>query len=125
MAYNIDTAKIKRLESLVIPLDQLYVHEREDWHPTQPKILNADTMEVEIKGAFEQTIKGLLKDGQLHVTEMDLQGEGSGTFRNWILDPALKKSTGILEASFVWEGGDSITKLTVNNGDLKEVEVEI
>lgn len=125
MSYNIDTCKTKKLENFVIPLTALYECERKDWRPEQPKILNAITMEVEIEGGCEQTIKGILKDGMLTVTDLDLSGEGSGSFMHYVMEPALKKSKGELEMVFVWEGGDSITRLTVKDGEVKEEDVEL
>jgi len=63
----------------------------------------------------EQEITGVLVDSNFTVTEFDMIGEGSGTFWEWILEPALKESTGILEATLVWEGGDTIV---ASNGDV-------
>jgi hypothetical protein len=37
----------------------------------------------------------------------------------------LGQSEGTLVAVQVWEGGDTITRLTVVNGDVKEEKVEI
>ncbi len=125
MSYNIDTWKTKKLENLVIPLKAFYEHERKDWHPKEPTITNAETMEVELECGCEQTIKGVLKDGLLTVTEFEMYGEGSGTFKSWILDEALRQSKGELEAVLVWEGGDSITRLKVKDGILEEDNVEL
>ena len=116
MSYNIDTWKTKKLENLTIPLKAFFKHERTDWHPKQPEIVNAETMEIEMECGCEQLIKGTLKDGIIHVTELEMYGEGSGTFKGWILDEALKQSKGELEAVLVWEGGDSITRLKVKDG---------
>lgn len=124
MSYNIDTWKTKKLENLVIPLKAFYEHEREDWHPSQPKITNADG-DVELECGCDQLIKGKLKDGMLTVTEFEMYGEGSGTFKSWILDEALKQSKGELEAVLVWEGGDSITRLKVKDGMLEEYNVDL
>lgn len=125
MSYNIDTCKTKKLENLIIPLSALYECERKDWRPEQPKILNAVTMEVEIEAGCEQTIKGILKDGLLTVTAFDLSGEGSVNLMHYVIEPALKKSKRELEMVFVWEGGDSITRLTVKDGEIKQDNVEL
>lgn len=123
MSYNIDNQKIKLLENLVIPLTALYTSEREDWLPEQPKIIDAETMLVSIRGGCDQEIKGHLKDGQLHVTEVELYGEGSGSFFHYVLNDAFEQSTGKFHAVFVWERGDSITKFEVNDGVVTETEV--
>jgi len=125
MSYNIDTWKTKKLENLVIPLKSLFIHEREDWHPNQPEIVNAETNEVSIECGCGQEIKAVLKNGNLHITELKIYGEGSGTLMNWIIEPALEQSTGELEAILIWEGGDSISKLSVINGVLKSENVEL
>ncbi len=125
MSYNIDTWKTKKIENLNIPLNAFFKHERTDWHPEQPTVIDAETMEVEMECGCEQLVKGFLKNGVINVTEFKMYGEGSGTFKSWILDEALKESTGELEAVLVWEGGDSITRLKVMNGELSEIEVEL
>jgi len=43
----------------------------------------------------------------------------------WILEPALKDNTGRLEAVCVWEGGDTINKLIVDNGEVKWENIEL
>jgi hypothetical protein len=125
MSYNIDTWKTKKLENLFIPIKALYDGVNENWKPDQPKILNAETMEVEIYGGCGQTIKGILKDGMLSVTKINMGGEGSGRYMYEIINPALKQSTGELEAVCVWEGGDSITRLTVKDGEVNEEGIDL
>lgn len=123
MSYNIDTWKTKKIENLVIPLEAFYIHERQDWHPE--KIINTATNSVELRCGCEQTIRGTLHNDLLTITEFEMSGEGSGTFYDWILEPALKRSTGNLEAVLIWEGGDSITRLIVNNGEVSNEEIEL
>lgn len=125
MSYNIDTWKTKRLDNLTIPLEAFRRHERTDWHPLEPVIINAKTMEVSLACGCEQAIKGILKDGALEVTSFEMSGEGSGTFYNWILESALKESKGSLEAVLIWEGGDSISRLIVNEGTVRTEQVEL
>jgi hypothetical protein len=126
MSYNISKCTIKRLENLVIPLEAFFRHERADWHPTHGTIPDFDNpLEIVLECGCEQTIAGKLEDGKLRVKEMHLSGEGSGTFYSWILAPALKESSGILEAVLVWEGGDSISRLKVENGNVEDEEIEL
>jgi len=124
MSYNIDTWKTKKLENLNVPISAFYKHERSDWHPTKT-ILDMDTKEIALECVFGQIIKGILSEGVLSISEFEMHGEGSGTFKGWILDEALKESTGELEAVLVWEGGDSITRLNVKDGKIAELEVEL
>jgi hypothetical protein len=123
MSYNIDTWKTAKLDNLVIPIHVFYEHERKDWHPTM-YIINHETMQIELECGCDQLIKGKLKDGMLTVTEFKMSGEGSGTFKDLILDEALKRSKGELEAILIWEGGDSITRLKVKDGILEESDVD-
>jgi hypothetical protein len=125
MSYNISKWKTKKLENLTIPLTAFYKHERTDWHPNEPVITNAEISEVRLKCGCEQSIKGILKDGLLTVTEFEMSGEGSGTFYAFILRPALAESTGRLEAVMIWEGGDSIKKLTAVDGVVEVEDVEL
>lgn len=124
MSYNITDWNTKRLENLIIPLRAFYQHPRNDWHP-QGMIQNPETNEVELSCGCEQSIKGVLAGNQLLVTEIDMEGEGSGTFFSWILEPALRASEGELIAVLIWEGGDTIERLTVKDGDVKTERIEL
>jgi len=116
MSYNITKWKTKTIENLIIPLSSFYVRKRTDWHPDAPVIVDLETMTVLIVGGYELELTGILKDGMLTVTKFNMSGDGSGTFFGRILIPALKQSTGYLEAILVWEGGDSIEHLICDNG---------
>lgn len=125
MSYNISYWKTKKLENLIIPLKAFYIHERKDWHPNQPKVLSTDEMGIKVSvDCADGHIVAFLKDGNLHVKEIIVYGEGSGTFVSWILNPALEQSSGELEAVLIWEGGDSITKFEVKDGVAKQEDIE-
>ena len=121
MGYNISNWKTKKLQNLTIPLNVFF--ENVDWHQEEPVIINKETMEIELYCGCEQLIKGTLKDDIIHVTDLEMDGEGSGHFRCMVLDKALRQSKGELEAILVWEGGDSITKLNVKDGVIEETEL--
>ena len=122
MSYNIDTFKLKKLEDLIIPVDEFFIHERKDYHPSRRD--NDDKTTTfqfdEMDGMTGYVVKGLF-----YVESIDLGGEFSGTAMACVIEPALKKSTGIMEASTVWEGGDSIAKIIVDNGYVKWEDIEI
>jgi hypothetical protein len=126
MSYNIDTWKTKTLENLVIPVAALYPKTgRADWLPNKPTI-DFETGDVTIEGGSEGfRIKGKMVGTDIHVTNISNSGEGSGSFENYVLTEALKQSKGTLIASRVWEGGDTIDKLTVIDGVVTEENVEI
>ena len=119
--YNIDTFRVKELENLRIPLASLYKHERTDWHPE--RVNNDDGTVTFINLATEM---GGIVDGEIFIcTHIDCSGEGSGTVMSWILEPAFRDSTGQLIASCIWEGGDSINRLIVKDGNVSWEDIEI
>lgn len=124
MSYNIDTIKIKKLDNLVIPVKAFY-EGSQNWMPKQPEITNLETNEVRISCGCGQQIKGILKEGNIHISSLDLSGEGSGSLMGEVIENAFKQSTGSLEMVMVWEGGDSITKMTVVDGVITETGVEL
>lgn len=121
MSYNVDTWKTKQLNRLRIPLASFFKHARKDWHPEkefdQAGHLTLICCESEIKGTIENDI--------LTVDSIKCAGEGSGTFIDWILNPALADSTGELVATCVWEGGDTINRLTVTDGKVDWEDIEL
>ena len=121
MSYNIDTFKVKEILDLIIPVASLYKCEREDWHPDR---MNNDDGTVTFTN-METEIHGAIKGGSLFVDKIDCRGEGSGTVMNWMLGPAFKDSTGRLVASCVWEGGDSINQLIVDDGNVEWKGIDI
>lgn len=122
MSYNVDTWKTKELVDLRIPVSSLFKHERTDWHP---KRTNNDDGTVVFTVMEGSEICGTIEDGILVVDSINAQGEGSGTALNWIFEPALKDSTGKLVVSRVWARGDSIDRLTVENGALESTPIDI
>lgn len=123
MSYNIDHWKTKKLENLKLPLSALFTHERKDWHPKVTQL--AGTKNVVIEGGCQQELVGTLDGDTLTITGFNMTGKGSGTFYAWILEPALKQSKGVLEAVLIWEGGDSINRIIVKDGEVKSEPVEL
>lgn len=121
MSYDIDAFKVKKLNNLSFPVSSLFKHEREDWHFERK---NNDDGTVVFEG-MSTILNGKIKDDIFFVESIECYGEGSGTEMNWILEPALEDSTGELIASCVWEGGDSINKLIVKDGEIDWEEIEI
>lgn len=121
MPYNIDTWKVKTLENLRIPVDAFYTHPRIDWHPD--KEYNEDGILTLV--CMESHITGKVNENILEVSEIEISGEGSGTSMDWIVEPALKQSRGRLIASCVWEGGDSINRIIVEEGNVHWEDIEI
>lgn len=124
MSYNISSVRSQKIKGLIIPLLALYRDDiREDWKPGNPKFINMDTAEVEIIMGSGQSITGHLRDKELHVTGVELSGEGSGTLFNMVMEDAFKQSRGYFNAVFVWEGGDSITRFIAKDGEIDQMNV--
>lgn len=129
MAYEISRWQTKRLENLRIPVKAFSAGERPDWHPDEVQVVDLATMEVTMRCGCEQQIRGFLKDGKdgldIEVTGLDMEGEGSGNFWHYSLEPALKRSTGHLEAVLIWEGGDSVSRFRVDDGVVSNEQIEL
>jgi hypothetical protein len=123
MPYNISNWKVKRLSNLKVPLPSFYKHPRTEWHPYEEydrktgKLL-LHKMGTEITGTIDN-------DDVLSVESIECYGEGSGTVMEFIIEPALKDSTGKLDVVMVWEGGDSIQRMVCSNGKIKWEEIEL
>lgn len=117
MSYDITTWKTKEIRALAIPLASIealpYVN------------IKMDGNHVEVLATAEGfELKGKLLFGLVHVDLIEFWGEGSG--HEWeAFKEMLSTSTGTLIASQVWEGGDSITRLIVKNGEVQEALVDI
>lgn len=128
MSYNISTFKLKELNNLLIPLKAFYKSARRGGNPESRK---NDDGSITLSGCEGEGITGIMhgsyvmEDIFLKVTAIDIHGEGSGYFMREILEPALKESRGKLTASCVWEGGDSINKLIVEDGKVIWENIEI
>lgn len=117
MSYNITSCKVKKMDNLRFPVSSLTEHERSDWHPE----ISGDLIELS-----ESSISGdTSDDGWFYVDDFDVSGECSGDFMYYVLENALKKSKGYLNAILIWEGGDSITNLIVDNGKFSNEEYEL
>lgn len=118
MSYNIDTWRTKKLEGLKIPISEI--------HKLPYVAINLlPENKIEVAGVSEGfEIEGMLENDIIAVSQIVMTGEGSGrTWENVI--SCLKNSTGELIATQVWEGGDSITRLTVKDGIVIEENIEI
>lgn len=115
MSYNITAWRTIRLDGLSIPVDGAFRKEAYEWGKD-----NALTIRLcEDKG-----LSGVYADGWLQVERINLRGEGSGW--GWeALKAALVRSIGYLDAVLIWEGGDSITRVTSVNGSITSVAVDL
>jgi len=118
MSYNITKWKTKEISNLLIPLkviaDLPYTY------------IELDGTHVDAKGLSEgfELVGNIIDNTVVEVAKIRTSGGGSGsTWQEFIR--MLEESRGTLVAIQVWEGGDSITKLTVNNCEVVEEPVEL
>jgi hypothetical protein len=122
MPYNCDHWKTKELVNLRIPVASLFKSDRQDWHPE--RLMRADETIVRFQ-LGDGYIEGTVSDGVLLVTAISLTGEGSGFGWHEIVEPALQDSCGKLVAVRIWEGGDSIDRVTVIDGVVTYEQIEL
>jgi hypothetical protein len=73
MSTNITTWKTKELLDFKITISDLYTHNRKDFHPDKPEIVNFENNEVNINlGTGNGEIKGILEKSILTVNELPL-----------------------------------------------------
>lgn len=126
MSYNITHWETKQIGGLVIPIRRLTVSRGHGCILSVQRrpgdvLVITPTEGGEIRGGRCK----LDKEDALAVGAIRLRGEGSGTYYHEMLLPALKKSKGKLEAVLVWEGGEYINRLLVEDGQVAEEKVEL
>jgi hypothetical protein len=118
MSYNIDKWGTKKLEGLKIPISEIH-------KLPYVEVTLLPENKVNVEGPSEGfMIEGIFGNDMISVSEINTSGEGSGNAWEYLIE-CLKKSTGKLIATQVWERGDSITRLIVENGMVKEENIEI
>lgn len=121
MSYNISKFNLKELSGIKFPVDSLYKNLSKNWYPDR---VNNDDGTVTFLN-IDTKLTGKIKDVMFYMTGISCCGEGSGTVMRDMIEPALKESTGRLVAVCVWASGDSISRLEVDNGDIKWVHLEL
>lgn len=142
MSYNITSMKASKV-SLRLPLDFDFTkwiaeqpsrdeHGYENigrrWMLEDPVAISANlaegTWQLSLFGEDDKVIKGIIEDGALVATALeDWEGDGSGYLYSDVLLPLFREFKGSLEAIVVWEGGDSIKRLSIHDGVVEETDV--
>ena len=122
MSYNIDTWKTKKLRSFRIEMTALHYEEDYLNHPS----MDVQTGILTFTGRAEGfTLRGVQNGAWLDVDRITSYGEASGTMQEYLKEYIFPHSTGLLSAVLVWEGGDTIERLTVKDGAVEEEEIEL
>jgi hypothetical protein len=111
MSYNITHWETVKLNELTLPADVV-------------SITYLDPRTV-IFSCGEGRCKGILKEGNIEVISIGCWGERSGTDFHFLLKEIFPHATGQLIAWLIWEGGDDITRLVVQDGDVLHRSVDI
>jgi len=123
MSYNIDTFKLKKVR-LTLPIDikfDKYANWLEDGAIAN---LAKGTWSVNDNAeGFE--MHGRITKAGLEVTDVKVDGEGSGHDYEDLLKPLFIDYKGDLEAVMIWEGGDSINSISIVNGKVTEKKIEL
>ena len=120
MSYNIDTWTTKELRDLRIPLtafDDVDYMEEDHNRKTGEYTFSGLSEGFELRGREAD-------DGMLAVESITSYGEGSGRTLD-DLEEIFKVSTGYLRAILIWEGGDSIERLIVQDGTVTREDIEL
>lgn|ERR1700752_12808 len=127
MSHNITKWQTKRIEGLSIPLALLYNSTRRDNQPQAPHLEDPEKGVWFIKWSDTIWIRGTTETDsmRLDVALMQMQDAWSEHIFFEVLLPALKQSRGQLEAVLTWAAGDSISKLTVKDGEVKEEAIDL
>lgn len=121
MSYNCDTWKTKELRDLTIPIEALYSG-RKDWQPEKEDYPDGTTA---IYWSESCKIIGTVNGPMISVNRIAFTGEGSGYILNEIVEPAMSKGSGTLIATRIWEGGESVDRLTVIDGKVDCTPLEL
>ena len=120
MSYNITRWKTKTINNLRIP--EVALREVSEDLVRLAVVINDSVLFTFLDSKIKAQ---MMTDGGYLISEINISGEGSGFFFHEILRSALSKSTGSLIATLIWEGGDSISRITVNDGEIKEEQVDL
>lgn len=122
MSYNIDSWE--QIEcSLTFPaslLDDDELDIIEDVEYGKP----GDSTDVTIELGMGGELKGALTGDTVTVRELSMTGEGSGSHMEDLI-VLLEQTSGTYTAFLVWEGGDSLSLLTVEEGMFKDENLDI
>jgi len=134
--YNVSCWKTKRLEDFCIPVSAFYAAIPKGTFVrglcSFPIIEDVrDCMVICIEAPGFRMCGKLYEDEDdeysLRVEEVEITAYGwdNGPTLDDVILPAFEESSGLLQAMLIWNGGDSIERLTVRDGRIMRDEVEL
>ncbi len=115
MSYNVTGFAIKKMDNFTLPY--AVVLKASEGNVNIADVLTFNDFPVE-----GMKIVGTFNGDTLRVTDISYYGEYSGTYWNEF-EELLTQSTGTLKARIVWEGGDSVEVVTIENGVITREEL--
>jgi hypothetical protein len=115
VSYNIDSWQVLEMADLRMPLSA-WDEGNIDWNRHNRVKVALGEADGLIGVADENDI--------ISVTKIEIYGECSGTDFDE-LRGALEDSTGKLDVLIIWEGGDSISRLTVLDGKVSHEDIDL
>lgn len=116
MSYNVTGFALKKLDSFTLPYAAV-LEASEGSVNNNGGVMTLDSFPVE-----GMEIVGALDGERLTVTDISYSGEYSGTYWEHF-EELLTQSTGTLKARIVWEGGDTVEVVTIENGMITREEL--
>jgi len=127
MSYNISTFKIKVLDGFKFDVNAIKKQAENFWPG-----LDGDAIEISESNGTSSIcffggpeIIGKLDGNWLELEKMYFDGEWSGTLWREVILPSLAGCPGKLEVVLIWEGGDYMERVFVNDGEYTEEEVDL
>lgn len=121
MSYNVTTFNVKETNNFRISIIDVLSN----------KALHHYNFALQFDGDFKLccsestiTLSGET-NGEFNITDMSIMGESSGYIFEDVVVPLLKKTKGTMKSMIVWEGGDSVEKIEVDNGTVRRDEITI
>lgn len=122
MSYNISRFYTIKAENLKVELDLLINPENNDYALELPKNFIANNhCFLEFNG--DSVIGGYATYDEIIISTINITGEFSNGAWNYVIKPALEKSTGHFDAIIVWECGDYIERIVFDDGVYVEQDV--
>lgn len=119
MTYNVDNFKVKKIENFEIPLEDIEA----SWYfgPEGMKSVEG-VVKIPFLDVEWAEIHGIIADGVVKVVDIKYGMMSSG--HRWgDFIKMLESSSGYLRALVVWESGDRVEWITVDNGEITREEI--
>ena len=123
MTYNISSIKLKKVDNFKFDIEELTYRFFRYFNRSTSIDVITEGEETTVYFFDGAEITGQLDGQWLELKKLGITGEFSGTIWNNVIVPSLPKTTGKLEAVLIWEGGDYIERVTIDNGECHNEQI--